>query len=393
MRILFVHNRYQQAGGEDRALELESSLLIEKGHEVTILFFDNQGLTESWLQKAVTFRNAIYNKGSALILRKKILAFKPDIIHFHNVFFAASPSVIKEASVQGIPVVFTLHNYRLICSNALLLRDNKPCEICVQKKLPFDGIRYGCYRKSALASAMVTLSTGIPKLRDSWHRWVDQFIVLSSFAKEKFLHSSLGATEEQLIVKPNFVPDPGMGHETREDYFLFVGRLSTEKGIHLLMEAFKNMPDQKLRVVGEGPEKDTLNSKYGLLNNIEFLGSQNRDEILSLMKKSRALVFPSIWYEGLPYVILEALSTGTPILASNLGAMASLVKDGYNGLLFDPSDGEKLQSAVRSFNEVPATLYQNARETYLNHFHPDKHYSAVMKIYEQTIRKHAAGNE
>jgi glycosyltransferase involved in cell wall biosynthesis len=393
MKILFVHNRYQQPGGEDRALELESSLLIEKGHEVKILIFDNQGITGSWFQKIITFKNAIYNPASATILRYNILEFKPDIIHFHNIFFVASPAVLQEAARQGIPVVATLHNYRLICSNALLLRENKPCEICVQKKLPLSGIRYACYRKSAGATAMVTLSTGLPKLWNNWRRWADRYIVLTNFAKEKFLLSSLGALEEQLVVKPNFVPDPGMGTAPRENFFLFAGRLSIEKGVYILLEAFKNLPDKKLRVVGEGPEKDILKSIYSSADNIEFLGLRNNAEILDLMKKSLALVFPSIWYEGLPFVMLEAFSTGTPILSSNLGAMASLVIDGFNGLFFSPSDVGELQSAVMRFSEQSTFMYQNARQTYLDHFHPDIHYNSIMEIYEQSIRKNAGGNE
>lgn len=387
MRILFVHNHYQQPGGEDRAVELESSLLIEKGHDVRVLYFDNKGIAGTYIQKMVAFKNAVYNSGSAAVLRHNILDFKPDLIHFHNIFFVASPSVLKEAYRRDMPVVVTLHNYRTICSNALLLRENKPCEICVQKKLPLAGIRYACYRKSSLASAMVTLSTGLPKLGSKWSKWVDSYIVLTSFAKEKFEHSSLGVKSQQFLIKPNFVPDPGIGDSKREPYFLYVGRISEEKGLNVLLEAFAEMADKKIRVVGDGPEKEQLMSKYKNCINIDFLGNRIQSEVIILMKKSMALIFPSLWYEGLPFVILEAFSTGTPIIASNLGAMASLIEDGYNGLLFRTGVVKELKTAILRFEANGEKMYGYARNTYLNNFHPEIHYQAVMKIYDQSIRE------
>ncbi len=386
MRVLFVHNRYQLPGGEDRAVELESSLLIKKGHDVKLLFFDNQGITSSTGKKWLSFKNAIYNPGSASILRHNILEFKPDIIHFHNIFFVASPAVLKEAYRQGIPAVATLHNYRSICSNALLLRENKPCEICVQKKLPLAGIRYACYRSSSLASAMVTLSTGLPKIIGGWARWVNNYIVLTDFAKNKFIYSSLGAKAQQFIIKPNFVPDPGTGNAERENYFLFVGRISKEKGVGVLLEAFRDLPDKKLRIAGDGPEKESLMSAYENCSNIEFLGNCNQTEVIALMKKSKALLFPSIWYEGLPFVMLEAFSTGTPIIASDLGAMASLIDDGYNGLVFKPGSAKELKSAILRFSANASDMYLHARETYLARYHPEIHYQTVMKIYDQSIQ-------
>jgi glycosyltransferase involved in cell wall biosynthesis len=389
MRVLFVHNRYQQPGGEDRAVELEAGMLEEKGHSVKVLFFDNRDIKDSGIKKIIALKNLLHNSDSAVILRNAILEFKPDIIHVHNLFFVASPAILEEACRLRIPLVLTLHNYRLICCNALLLRENRPCEICIKKDLPLAGIRYACYRNSGLASAAVMLSTGLPKLRRQWRRWVENYIVLTPFAKEKFEHSSLGAAPQQLVIKPNFVHDPGFSAAPREAFFLFAGRLSPEKGIHFLLEAFKNMPDKKLRIAGDGPERNELAARYQLSHNIEFLGKRNPGEILDLMKKSLALVFPSIWYEGLPYVILEAFSTGTPVLASDLGAMHSMVKDGYNGILFKPASAAHIQSAVLQFAEHAPNMYQQARDTYLNHYHPDKHFQSIMEIYENSIRNYA----
>jgi glycosyltransferase involved in cell wall biosynthesis len=386
MRILFIHNHYQQPGGEDRAVELESKLLQEKGHPVKVLFFENRGITDSLIQKAMTLKNAIHNSRSAALLRRVIQEFSPDIIHVHNLFFTASPAVLKEAYRQGIPIILTLHNYRTICCNALLLRENKPCEICIKKKLPLAGIRYACYRESRLASALVTFSTGLPKIRNNWQRWVDQYIVLTAFAEKKFMHSSLGVRPEQLKIKPNFVPDTGIGDAGREPYFLFVGRLSPEKGVQVLLEAFRNMPDKEIRIAGDGPDKEAFMLEYKNSANIRFLGNCSQTDVLKLMKKTTALIFPSVWYEGLPFVILEAFSTGTPVIASDLGAMSSLIQDHYNGLVFKAGSAEELKSAVLRFRPNDEKIYRQARDTYLNYFNPDIHYQSVMKIYDQSIQ-------
>jgi glycosyltransferase involved in cell wall biosynthesis len=393
MRVLFVHNHYQQPGGEDRAVELEAGLLENKGHSVKILFFDNHDIENSGVKKIIALKNLLNNSTSAVILRKTILEFKPDIIHVHNLFFVASPSILEEAGRLRIPLVMTLHNYRLICCNALLLRENKPCELCVKRDLPLAGIRHACYRNSALASCAVTMSTGLPKLRRKWQRWVENYIVLTPFAREKFQNSSLGAEPDQLVVKPNFVHDPGFTEESREPFFLFAGRISPEKGIRYLLEAFKNMPDKKLCIVGDGPDKEELTIRYATCLNIVFLGKKTSAEVLELMKKSQALVFPSIWYEGLPYVILEAFSTGTPVLASDLGAMHSMIRNGYNGLLFQPASAADIESAVRQLGELAPDIYRQARETYLQQYHPEIHFRSIMDIYENSIRNYADRNK
>jgi glycosyltransferase involved in cell wall biosynthesis len=391
MRILFVHNRYRQAGGEDIALSLEVALMNEKGHVTDTLLFDNEEMDTGWKARFRTFCNAVYNRTSEKKLTRKIHDFAPDIIHVHNLFFVASPSVLSGAAKMHIPVVLTVHNYRLICCNALLLRNNKPCEICVKRKLPLAGIRYRCYRRSAVASGMVTLVTGIHKLKHTWQTKVLKYIVLTPFAREKMLNSSLGLKLEQLVIKPNFVPDLGVGRQPRERFFLFAGRISPEKGVFSLLEAFSQLPGKELLVAGEGPEKDLLELEYQQAKNIRFVGKLDNLELSDLMRKCQALVFPSIWYEGLPYVIIEAFCAGTPVIASNLGAMSTLIRDGYNGLHFKAGNASDLKKAVMRFEEnrneeLGDDLYANARQTYLDHYHPDIHYKSVMEIYGTTTK-------
>lgn len=382
MKILFIHNQYRQPGGEDVAVELETSLLKERGHEVELLLFSNDE-TAGALQSGI---NAVYNRAAASRTRQAIRRFRPDIVHVHNWFFTASPSVFYAAKKEGVPVIMTIHNFRFVCANALLLRNNQPCELCVQKTWPTHGIRYKCYRDSAAQSALVTAITGIHKSLRTWQQKVDNYIVLTPFAKSRLSGSSFKVDPDRMIIKPNFIPEPGAGTLPRENFFLFAGRLSTAKGVQVLMNAFGRL-NSKLVVAGEGPEKEAM-MQQAKTSNITFAGKRSRDELLALMKTCKAVIFPSLWYEGLPFVILEALATGTPVIASRLGSMASVITHGFNGLHFSPGNADELAQAVEHMNKGGQDieqLYSNARQTYLEHYHPDSHYRSIISIYETTI--------
>jgi len=366
MRILFIHNRYQQKGGEDVAVELESELLKEKGHEVRVLYFENDHINPL---------RAIGNSKSYRRGREEITNFKPDIVHVHNLFFEATPSVLRAFAVKNIPVVMTVHNYRLICANALLLRNNRPCELCVPHRFPSYGVRFKCYRHSMAASAMVVAITGTHKVKGTWKNMVDRYIFLTDFAKSRFIGSSLKVGSEKMTVKPNFVNDVGIGGE-REDFFLFVGRLSEEKGIETLVEVAKHF---RILIIGEGP--------YFIADDSGFLGKLNREEVLDYMKRCKALIFPSIWYEGLPFTILEAFATGTPVIASKLGSMAEMIQDGHNGFHFEAGNADDLREKLHLFDRLTPEernqLSANARATYLEKYHPDIHYERIISIYEE----------
>lgn len=385
MKVLFIHNHYKQSGGEDVAVQLEINILKKFGHTTDVLYFDNTHITgiTGKLKSAV---NSFYNRHSRKRVIEVIDEFKPDIIHVHNIFFQASPSVLFVAYQRKIPVVMTLHNYRLVCANAMLLKDNKPCVECIHQKIPLAGIKNACYRNSILDSALTTAVTSIHKFTNCWTQNVSKYIALTEFAKTLFLNSSLNIHEEQITVKPNFVMDDGPGPKRREDFFLFVGRLSQEKGLIKLLEAFAQIETQKLVIAGEGPLADILRKKYESNNNIAFLGKQTRAEVIDLLKRTKALLFPSLWFEGLPYTIIEALSTGTPVLASNLGAMSQIIIDGYNGFLFKPDSSKEIIRTVDQFNhKTRDDFYTNARKSYLENYHPDRHYSSIINLYESLI--------
>ena len=392
MKILFVHNYYQQSGGEDVAFENESALLKQRGHHIHSTVFKNRSF--SGLGKLGAGIRALYNVRAARKIKKVIKVFKPDVIHVHNLFFEASPSVLFVAKKYNVPVVLTLHNYRLVCCNALLLRDNKICELCVNKTLPQYGIRYKCYHNSASESALVTAITGTHKLLKTWDKKVTTYIALTEFAKQKFLHSSLGASGEQITVKPNFINDPENGIFPREDFFLFAGRISPEKGIENLLEAFAGTSHPKLMIAGDGPGKEKLQKQYSGNDNITFAGKLNRTDLLDVMKRCKALIVPSLWYEMLPFIIIEAFATGTPVLASNLVSIKEIVTDGVNGSCFDPADISDIRHKVNSFASIDnSPMYANARQTYLDKYHPDQHYRSIMAIYNNAMSRNEASNQ
>ncbi|MBX2860459.1 MAG: glycosyltransferase family 4 protein [Vampirovibrio sp.] len=385
MKILMLHNHYQHRGGENAVFEAESALLAAHGHAVETVTFSNDDIQTPW-QKAMAGVKGLYNPTSASILAQKIKAFQPDVLHLHNFFPVASPSVLYTARRMGVPTVVTLHNYRLICPKALLYRDGEVCERCVDKVLPLDGVRFQCYRNSGLQTTAVGLMTGVHKMLGTWQNQVNQYIALSQFAKNRLLDSSLNVPADKITVKPNFVTDPGVpeGIE-RQPYFLFVGRLSEEKAIDILVAAFQQT-GLPLKIVGGGPLDHIVQAAATSHPNIQPLGPKSKEVVLDLMRQTQALVLPSICYEGCPMTILEAFSVGTPVIASNLGGPAVMVKDGETGLLVTPNHVNDLAQAsqqVASDSEGQATMGQQARRTYEALYTPEANYQQLMAIYYQ----------
>jgi len=284
MRILLLHNRYKYAGGEDKVFESEGELLSNHNHEVERLVFDNS-LIETGLDKIMSGINGIYNLRSANVVDKKIKEFKPDIIHVHNFVPLASPSIFYAAKRNKVPVVLTLHNYRLICPSATLYYDHRIYEKSLRSFFPVDAIVKGVYRNSILQTAAIALMTSIHNLIGTWRNKVDKFITLTAFARSKFLESRVNASSDQFMLKPNFIDDPGNGRETREDFFLFVGRLSEEKGIRVLLNAFKSS-DLNLVIIGDGPMRAEVESVVKERKNIQHLGFQPKAVIMDNLKRA-----------------------------------------------------------------------------------------------------------
>jgi len=386
MRILLVHNRYLQVGGEDSTLATERDLL-QKNHDLSVLEFDNRDI-QGALGKLKLGLLGFYNPYSARRLREAIRSFKPDIIHVHNFYYVASPSIFYEAAKHRIPVVQTLHNYRLVCQAASLLRGGRVCELCINGTFQFHGIRHRCFNNSALQSAHLGLLTGMHKVLGTWREKIDTFIVPTAFMKQKLVNSSARLPESRVVIKPNCVEDKGdaSGRE-RNRSFLFVGRLSSEKGIQCLLDAM-NLGDFSLEIIGSGPLMAHVEAHAAEHASIVYHGRQDQDFVIEKMKQCQALVFPSIWYEGLPITILEAFSTGTPVIASDIDNIKTIVTDGYNGLHFAHGDSGALASKLREFLEEQsrnARLYKQARQTFEDMYTTQANYRQLVEIYAQTI--------
>ncbi len=389
MKILLVHNRYKFTGGEDAVFESEKLLLESRGHTVKLHSFSNAS-SNTFLERIKLAYNFIYNVESAKIIVRLIEEFKPDIIHIHNLFYVASPSILYAAHKCKIPTIVTLHNYRLICSGALLMRDNKPCELCVGKTFPIAGIRYACHRNSRLETALLTFVTGLHKILSSWSSKATYYIALSEFARNKFLNSSLRISPQKIVVKSNSVEDRGFASPMeREGFYLFIGRLSVEKGIMVLIDAFSNK-QETLEIIGEGPLTKYVEAKASTSSNIKILGYRDNTFVVERLKKCRALVVPSICYESLPTAVLEAFATGTPVIISDIDNLNTIVENHYNGVHFKVNNAIDLYSVVSAFNKneiLFPILCSNARKTFLEKYSHDVNYENLMIVYKSAMKK------
>ncbi len=381
MKIVRVHNYYQQAGGEDAVVASELAMLKARGHAIVSHFVHNDAI--EGMSRLTVAGKTIWNHQSYRAMRELLRTHKPDVVHFDNTFPLVSPAAYYAARDAGVPVVQTLHNYRLLCVNAMLFRDGAVCEECVGRAIPWPGVKYGCYREDRKASAVVAAMLGIHRAMGTYRHSVDTYIALTEFARRKYIEGGLPAGK--IVVKPNFLEsDPGVG-QGDGGFALFVGRLTEEKGIRLLVEAWRRIGDRlPLRVVGSGPLEDEIRGAAAGVAGIEWLGRQPLERVMEMMGQATCLVFPSTWYEGLPRTIVESFAKGTPVIASDLGAMADLIDHGRTGLKFCPGDAADLAQQVEGLmagsNQLNQ-MRQAARSEYEQKYTADRAYEALMRIY------------
>lgn len=386
-RVLLVHNAYQHRGGEDSVVEAETELLRAHGHAVEVYTRSNDDV--DGLSPLSLARQTLWSGRTAREVAQLIGRFRPDGVHAHNTFPLISPSLYWAAARAGVPVVQTLHNFRLMCLNALFLREGRVCEDCTGR-LPWRGVARACYRDSRAASAalagMLTLHRGLGTYR---HK-VARYIALNEFCRGKFIEGGLPA--ERVVVKPNFVnwaDGPALSQESTRQGLLFVGRLSVEKGVATLAEAMRRCPNASLRVAGDGPQGGLLDGVAGVTR----LGSQPSDAVRREMGGAHALVVPSIWYENFPRTIVEAFAAGLPVIASRIGALATLVTHGTTGLLFEPGDAADLADRMAWALAHPGEMAQmgrNARAQYDREFTPQVNYRRLMEIYDAAMTQPAS---
>jgi glycosyltransferase involved in cell wall biosynthesis len=385
MKILLCHNYYQRPGGEDQVFHDERSLLEENGHDVIVYTKHNNSIVQLSTTRVV--RDTFWSRTSYRELSDVIRRERPDVMHCTNIFPLISPAAYYAARSQRIPVIQSLHNFRLHCANGYFLRDGKVCEDCLGKTVAWPAIRHGCYRDSRGASAVVAGMQTFHRLLGTWRNAVDRFISCSDFARQKLIESGLPG--DRITVKPNFVqPDSGAGAGD-SGYAVFVGRLSPEKGIETLLEGWSRLPDPiPLKIIGDGPLVDRVTAAVKADPRIQWLGWQPLEQVLSLVGRASFLLMTSVWYETFGRTIIEAFSKGTPVIVSQLGAMAELVDDGRTGLLFDPGNPNDLVLRVRRLWHDPAgreRMREQCRAEYEQKYTAAANYRQLIDIYEGVL--------
>ncbi len=390
MKILIIHNQHRSgsASGDDKVFTEEAKLLASKGHEITTYTIANDEYDSfSFKNKTKMIFKVVWSKEVYKKIRDIIEKKNPNVAHFHNIFPLISPSVYYACSHAGVPVVQSLHDYRLLCPMAFFIRKSKICDNCIKYGL-WQSILFRCLRDSLLQTGAAAAMVGIHRLLGTWRKKIDLFICLSDFERNKFLQAGFSA--DKIVIKPNFLANPPEPNYTDKDYIIYAGRLGEEKGLKTLLRAWKKSPKAKLKILGSGPYENKLKeiSATFQLNNVEFLGLQPHKQCINLIRKARFLIMPSECYETFGLTIIEAFACGKPVIASNLGAMAELVENGKTGLLFEPGNADDLAEKLLFLwnnNSMAKNMGENARLEFEAKYTPERNYQLLMGIYQKAI--------
>lgn len=381
MRILVVHNFYEWRGGEDAVVEAEIALLEQHGHEVRL--YARHANELRGLGRLALARNVMWSSRSAREIDAILDGFPADVVHVHNTVPLVSPSVFSAATRRGVPVVQTLHNFRLACLAGTLMRDGAPCEACIGHS-PLQGVMHGCYRGSRLQSAGLATSLVAHRLLGTHHRHVARFIALTEAARETLVRAGLPA--DRTVVKPNAadVPAPSAASDAIRAGGLYVGRLSTEKGVEVLVRALERLEGARIDVVGEGPLGRAIETNARL----RMRGRLAPADVFAAMRRSAFLVVPSICAEGFPRVVAEAFGSGLPIIASRIGGLAEIIEHERTGLLVPPGDPDALADAIARARARPAEMRAfgaRARAVWERLYSPARNHEQLMEIYRGVL--------
>lgn len=387
-RVVQVHTTYRQAGGEDQVVEAERRLLEEAGIEVEQVLFDNADLHESrsLIGDLRLATSAVWSRSAERRVRTVLAACQPQVMHVHNTFAAASPSVYAAASADGVPVVQSLHNYRLACPAATAFRDGHTCTDCVGRSLPWPAVIHSCIRGSRAQSLVAATTLGAHRALGTFRRGIETYIVGTSFHRQLMADGGLPAARIQVL--PNFLePDPGAGQGPRTGV-LYVGRLAEEKGIATLLRAAEFIPGS-VTVVGDGPLAPLVR-EAAAAGHVRYLGPLWSREMRDELRGAVALALPSIWFEGFPMVAVEAFAAGTPVIASRIGSLTDIVEDGVTGLLAEPGDADQLGGRFAWAIDHPAELAElgaRARQRYVSRYQGATHLATLLDIYQASIAR------
>lgn len=386
--VLIVHNYYQIAGGEDSVIANEKRILEENGHKVVLYSRNNKELTNmGTFGKLLLPITSIFSLKTYREIRKLIIKHKIDLVHVHNTLALVSPSVYYAAFACNIPVVQTIHNFRLLCPAATFYREDSNgngeiCEMCVSKGLHCS-IKYRCYRSSRMQTLACVVSLKIHRMLNTYKRI--NYIVLTDFNKDKFLQLNKKAKiidTEKIFVKPNFVDSKlkNIAFEQRKNQFVFAGRLDRLKGIHLLLKAWEDIKDSNLIICGTGPEQEWCRKfiQEKGLENVKMLGFVEHDKMREIIAESKALILPTQWYEGFPMTIVESFACGTPVIGSNIGNVGNLIKNGISGQTFQYNSVPNLREIVGSITDMVESTANQYKANYTSY----KNYLILNEIYQ-----------
>lgn len=378
-RIVVVHSRYLSghASGENRVVDDEIDLLREAGYDVSTVVRQ----VEFDRSKMALAGDVVWGREATRDLDQTIRTHRPDVVHFHNLFPAVSPAPLRAARRAGVPVVVTLHNFRFVCLAGTFVRDSKICEDCLGH-LPWRGVVHGCYRGSRAESAALASSLAFHRLLRTL-AGVTRFLAVSEFGRAKLIEAGFPRTA--LHVRPNFVA-AATTRTTPGEYFLYLGRLSPEKGLRELLDGWPS--DVRLVVVGDGPQRDAL--VRAAPPGVEFRGALDPLDALPLLGGARALVMPSVNYEGSPRAVLEALAAGVPVLATDIGGLPELVHDDVNGLLLPLGDANAWLAGVRRLLDPAESLRlgRGALASWSATYSPDLGLKSLIEAYAGAMRSH-----
>lgn len=381
MKILQAHNYYQQAGGEDTVVAQEKELLERKGHDVITYYKQNdeiENLTKFQklrLVKDSTWSKKTYEEVDHLLQKEKF-----DVCHVHNTLPLITPSIYYACKKNKVPVVQTLHNYRLICTNGLLMRDGRICEDCLGRSA-YGAIAKKCYRNSSIQTYVVARMLQKNKHMGTWTNQVDAYLCLTEMAKKKFIEH--GLPKNKITVKPNFITIESKAKNTDENYLLYAGRVTENKGLGLIKKLANDL-SIKIKIAGDGDMVEELRN----IPTLELLGRKTHEETIELARNARAVLFPTTLYEGMPMTIIEAFALKTPIIATEIGASKSMIRNKVTGLLFPLNSYPDFYNCVRFCLENPTKIDQiveQAYQEYQSNYTPDNNYKMLLSAYQEVI--------
>lgn len=393
MKILFVHNFYgsEAPSGENVVVMAEMELLRKTGNEVFEFFMHSDTIRQKGIFGLLSGAlNTPWSYQGYFKIKKIVADLNPDILHVHNTFPLISPAIFHAISGK-VPVVLTLHNYRLFCAAGIPMRAGKPCTLCLDGQTVLPALRYRCYRNSLFATVPLAFSIWLHRKLKTWQK-VSRYIALTNF--QAALMAASGLPEGRILVKPNFFPGfpPVIPFDKRKTQVVFVGRLGEEKGVHDLLEAWAivGKTEFSLLIIGDGPLRSNLEAKVveNKLESVLFTGNLPSSEVHRHIAESRLLVLPSRCFEGFPMVIREAYAFGTPVAVSNLGPLPNLAENGRLGFIFEPANPVSLAAAIvesLTDKERTHTMSTACRHTFEEKYTEKANYKLLMDIYNRAI--------